>query len=268
MRARPSRLVILGHPVAQSLSPLFQNAALRRAGIPLEYTALDVAPEQLASTLEALARDGAAGNVTMPHKESVAARCARLTPLAERAGAVNTFWTEDGRLCGDNTDVGGFDAAVRLVLGRPPRGERVALLGAGGAAAAVLAAVERWEGAAAAIVARSAPRAAALAERFRPVARVAGRTEDALDGATLVVNATPVGMRDDALPADPAMLPPGAAILDLVYRRGETAWVRAARARGHAARDGRDMLVEQGALAFSRWLGVEPDRAAMRAALG
>jgi shikimate dehydrogenase len=265
--ARPSRLVLLGHPVAHSLSPLFQNAALRRAGIPLEYTALDVPPERLAPTLDALAREGAAGNATIPHKEAVAAHCSRLTPLAERVGAVNTFWVENELLHGDNTDVGGFDAAVRLLLGRAPDGERVALLGAGGGAAAVLAAAERWSAAAAVVVSRTPSRAEMLARRFPSVARATTRLDDALDGATLVVNATPAGMRDDAFPANPDAIPSGAAVLDLVYRRGETAWVRAARARGLAARDGLEMLVEQGALAFSRWLGVEPDREAMRAAL-
>ena len=267
MSARPSRLVLLGHPVAHSLSPLLQNAALRRAGIPLEYAAIDVPPERLASTLDGLAREGAAGNVTIPHKAAVAARCSRLTPLAERVGAVNTFWVEDGLLRGDSTDVGGFEAAVRLLLGRAPSDARIALLGAGGAAAAVLAAAERWDATSVAVVARTASRAETLARRFPTVARATARLEDALDGATLVVNATPAGMQDDTLPTSPDALPPGAAVLDLVYRRGETAWVRAARARGHVARDGLEMLVEQGALAFSRWLDVEPDRETMRAAL-
>ena len=267
MTVRPSRLVLLGHPVAHSLSPAFQNAALRRAGIPLEYAALDVPPERLDAVLDALAREGAAGNVTIPHKARVAARCARLTPIAGRVGAVNTFWSEGGALVGDNTDVGGVDAAVRELLGGAPRGARIALLGAGGAAAAVLAAAERWDAATVAVHARSEASAAALVRRFSAIARVAPLAADALAGATLVVNATPVGMRDDALPVEAASLPRGAAVLDLVYRRGETAWVRAARARGHAARDGLAMLVEQGALAFARWFGIEPDREAMRAAV-
>ena len=144
MAARPTRLVLLGHPVAHSLSPAFQNAALRRAGIPLVYEALDVPPEAFAGTLLGLAAQGAAGNVTIPHKEAAAAACARLTTLAARVGAVNCFWVQDGALVGDNTDVGGFDAAARALLGRVPGNCRVALLGAGGSAAAVLGAVERW----------------------------------------------------------------------------------------------------------------------------
>jgi shikimate dehydrogenase len=264
---RPSRLVLLGHPVAHSLSPLFQNAALRSAGIPLEYAAIDVPPERLDAVLGALAREGAAGNVTVPYKERAAAACRRLTPLASRVGAVNTFWSERGELVGDNTDVGGFDAATRRLLGGAPRGARVALLGAGGGAAAVLAAVESWPEARAVVYARSASRAAALAARYPAAARASDTVDGALADATLVVNATPVGLADDAHPVPVEQLPRRAAVMDLAYRRGETAWIRAARARGHRACDGLEMLLEQGALAFERWLGVEPDRAAMRAAL-
>src|SRR5687767_387011 len=119
--SRPSRLVLLGHPVGHSLSPRIQNAALRSAGIPLEYTALDVRPESLDTALDDVIATRTAGNVTIPHKEAVAAR-ASLTDLAQRVGAVNTFWVEDGTLRGHNTDVHGFDASVRGLLGSPPRG--------------------------------------------------------------------------------------------------------------------------------------------------
>jgi shikimate dehydrogenase len=106
-------------------------------------------------------------------------------------------------------------------------------------------------------------RAERLAARFASVAEVAHALSDALRDATLVVNATPVGMRDDAHPVPLALIPPGAAVFDLVYRAGETAWVTAARNAGHRAADGMGMLVEQGALAFTRWFAREPDRAAM-----
>jgi shikimate dehydrogenase len=262
--ARPSRLVLLGHPVAHSLSPAFQNAALRSAGIPLTYEALDVAPSALEETLRALVRQGAAGNVTVPHKEAVARACDRLEALAGRTGAVNVFWTDDpGALVGDNTDVGGFDAAVRALLGRAPRELRVGLVGAGGSAAAVLAAVERWPGATASVWSRTSDRATALVARFASVARAASSLDEVVRQADLVVHATPVGMADDALPFDVALLRDDAALVDLVYRRGETALVCAARARGLLACDGLPMLVEQGALAFERWFGVEPDREAM-----
>jgi shikimate dehydrogenase len=264
----PARLVLLGHPVAHSLSPTFQNAALRSAGLPIVYEALDVAPGAFAETFRTLAAQGAAGNVTVPHKPAAARVCERLTPLAQRVGAVNTFWVTDGALVGDNTDVGGFDYAVRLLLGEEPRELKVALIGAGGAAAAVLAAVERWPRSRATIWNRTVTRTQSLAERFSTVARAEQHLAAAARDAQLVVNATTVGLDGDDLPVDPASLAHGAALIDLVYRRGGTAWVRLALALGMRACDGLPMLVEQGALAFERWFGKPPDRDAMWAAVG
>jgi shikimate dehydrogenase len=265
----PGRLVLLGHPVAHSLSPRVQNAALRHAGIPLVYEALDVRPAELVRTLADLRSIGAAGNVTIPHKEAVAAHCDQLTPVADRAGAVNTFWCEAGRLIGDNTDVGGFEAVAVDLLGRPVGRPPIslALLGAGGAAAAVLVAVERWRQARARVFSRSADRTRRLCARFAEVAEVARTPDDAVRGADLVVNATPIGLADDAMPIDPARLESRAAAIDLVYRPGGTAWARAAARRGLRATDGTAVLLEQGALAFERWFAVAPDRQVMREAL-
>ncbi len=267
MRPLPGRLVLLGHPVAHSLSPRFQNAALRAADIPLEYEALDVAPDALDATLAELAESHASGNVTIPHKEAVAARCARRSALADRCGAVNTFWHEDGALVGDNTDVGGVDAIAAALLGGARARARVALIGAGGSAAAVLAAAERWGSATVRLYNRNVQRARALASRFGASVDVVDCVEHALDGATLVVNATPMGLHDDEFPVPIELLPREAAVFDLVYRANETAWVRAARNAGHRAADGEGMLVEQGALTFERWFGIEPDRNAMWRAL-
>lgn len=262
----PGRLVLLGHPVAHSLSPVMQNAALRAHDIPLVYEAVDVTPDALEETLRVLTAVRAAGNVTIPHKGTVAAACARTTPVAERVGAVNTFWVEAGRLVGDNTDVGGFDAAVRRAFGAPKDGLRVAVLGAGGGAAAVLAAVERWPGAKAVLSSRNRERADALARRFARITSVVATYDEAARDAGLVVNATPIGLRDDAVPVEPHTLAPGTHVFDLVYRRGSTPWVLRARARGLAAEDGLRMLVEQGALAFQRWFKLEPSRELMMAA--
>jgi shikimate dehydrogenase len=264
----PGRLVLLGHPVAHSLSPRFQNAALRAAEIPLTYEALDVDVGDLAAVAEVLATQHAAGNVTVPHKVAFAALCAERTPLAERAGAVNTFWTRaDGGLVGDNTDVGGVHVAVHELLGTPPTRTRVTLLGAGGAAAAVCAAAESWRGAPMRCWSRRPAQARTLAHRFDGTVEPVADLADAVRGATLVINATPIGMARDDFPVPFELLMPGAALLDLVYRVGETAWVRAARVRGHLALDGLPMLLAQGALAFERWFGTQPDRDAMRASL-
>ena len=201
----------------------------------------------------------------MPFKERMHEVCDELSTLAERVGAVNTWWVDpDGRLIGDNTDVPGFDAAARelLAVDGPPRDISVGVLGAGGAAAAVLAAAESWPGAMIHVYNRTPERARALCERF-------GTNVQAVDdvgvvaGSDLVVNATSVGLANDAFPIDAGLVVPSAAVLDLVYRRGETAFVRELRLRGHRAMDGLTMLVEQAAFAFERWFGVMPDRSVM-----
>lgn len=263
MRPSPASLVLLGHPVSHSLSPVLQGAALASAGLDMTYQALDVAPEQLEREVRALAETGAAGNATIPHKESLARLCDRLTPTAGLVDAVNVWWTEDGELVGDNTDVAGFHFLAHRVLGCPPRCERVALIGAGGAAAAVLTAVSDWAGSTARVYNRDPERARRLCARYSDVARAETVIEEALAGATIVVNATPIGLRDDGFPVDLDRLPERAAIIDLVYRQGDTPWVRAARDRGHRAGDGLAMLVEQAALSFQRWFGREPNRQAM-----
>ncbi len=267
MTKRPGRLVLLGHPVSHSLSAVFQNAALKASNIPLVYEALDVTGRELRSVVRQLKTTNAAGNVTIPHKIAFHDLCDHLTDLAAKVGAVNTFWFDAKKLHGDNTDVGGFDAAARALLGGETTGARIVVLGAGGAAAAVLAAIEEWPDARATVVARHSDRAAALAKRFPDVARTEKSVERAVRDATLIVNATPVGQQDEDEPVDVALIPKSAAVLDLVYRRGGTPWVRAARDNGIRAADGLTMLLEQGALAFQRWFGSEPDREAMRLSL-
>jgi shikimate dehydrogenase len=117
------------------------------------------------------------------------------------------------------------------------------------------------------IVTRNSERGEALARRFPDVARVETSVDRAISEATLIVNATPVGLADENHPVDLSIVPKTAAVLDLVYRRGGTSWVRSARERGIRAADGLPMLLEQGALAFRRWFGIDPDREAMRLSL-
>jgi len=261
----PIRLLLLGHPVGHSLSPRIQAAALEAAGIRGSYEAIDIEPDGFEQTLTRLRHPEVAGNVTVPFKERMHDACDQLSPLASRVGAVNTWWVEpDGRLVGDNTDVPGFEAAVRelLDIDRSPRDISVGVIGAGGAAAAVLAAAELWPGAIVHVYNRTPERARVLFERFganvQPVDDVG-----VVAGSDLVVNATSVGLASDTFPIDAALLAPSAAVLDLVYRRGGTAFVRELQSRGRRAMDGLTMLVEQAAFAFERWFGVTPDRSAM-----
>jgi shikimate dehydrogenase len=265
---------LLGDPVAHSRSPAFQNAALRAAALDGVYVALRCDPADVAGLLRGLALAGGGGNVTVPHKERAFAAVERRTEVAEATGAVNTYWGEGGEVWGDNTDVAGMRAAVAALLGGPAAGARVLLLGAGGSARAVVHALGLDGADEVCVRNRSPERAAALASRTAvgPRLRVLAPGDD-LGGERfdLAVNATSLGLKPgDALPLDPAS--PGApavgAALDLVYAPGgETPWVRAMRARGVPAADGTEMLLRQGAAAFARWWGREPDTDVMRAAL-
>jgi len=269
-------LCLLGHPVAHSRSPAIMNAALRALGRTGDffYFAADVAPERLGEAVAGLRALGFAGaNVTVPHKESVVRLCEVLTAEARAAGAVNVLALEDGRLVGDNTDGAGLLRAL-AALGVAVRGARVVLLGAGGAARAALAAARSAGAAQVVCAARRPERGAALgADEVVALAPGGGAELRArLGAADLVLHATTIGMEEGAEAAAPldeeslGALPRDAALLDLVYRRGETALVRAARARGLRAADGRGMLVHQAALALERWTGAPAPLDVMHAA--
>jgi shikimate dehydrogenase len=261
MRELPGRLVLLGHPVAHSLSPTFQNAALQAARIPLQYEAMDVA--DVTRLFEVIREERWAGNITIPHKEVAARHCDELTPIAKRVDAVNSFRVDEGRVTGHNTDVDGVAAAVAKLLGATPTNRLIGIVGAGGSAAAVLAAVERWPGCQALVANRGAARLDALTERFSSVARKSDVGEITAQ-ADLVINATSLGLRDDdPLPVSPDALRATCAVLDLVYAPHRTRLVREARGQGLRAEDGLSMLVAQGAAAFEWWFGVAPDRDVM-----
>ncbi|TVP49487.1 MAG: shikimate dehydrogenase [Gemmatimonadales bacterium] len=275
MEPHPRLVALLGNPVRHSLSPRIQNAAFRASGVAGTYLALRTTEEDLPGLLGGIARSGGCGNVTLPHKESAARVVDRRTPAADRTGAVNTFWLADGRVHGDNTDVIGVRRALDALLTDHPAGLRdrhVLLIGAGGAARAVLAALEQAGVGSVRIRNRTAARARALVDEMAPFPMpvqvedpdgLPSHPHDASRGAplSLVINATRLGLdEDDALPLPVDELPSGAAVLDLVYRPGETRWVRGARAAGHPAADGGWMLVEQGMAAFERWWGIPAPR--------
>ncbi|HET8654708.1 MAG TPA: shikimate dehydrogenase [Longimicrobiaceae bacterium] len=261
---------LLGDPVAHSLSPLFQNAALRAADLDGIYVALRTPAGHLAGVLRGLAVAGGGGNVTVPHKELAARSVDRATEAVRRTRACNTFWLEDGEVRGDNTDVAGAGAALRALLGRAPEGARVLLVGAGGSARAVAAALSRERVGDVVVLNRTATRAEALRADF-PELRVSvarDATELAGERFDLAVNATSVGLRPgDALPLTLDSGPRVGAALDLVYTPDETPWVRTLRASGIPAADGIEMLLHQGAAAFERWWGRPAPLDVMRAAL-
>lgn len=267
-----TRLVaLLGDPVDHSLSPRLQNAAIRAAGLDAVYVALRCSTDRFDGLLEGIAAAGGAGNVTIPHKERAARIVQAPSRAVERTGACNTFWIEDGRIHGDNTDVSGFAAAARLLIG-PPAGARVLVLGAGGAARAVVLALIDARADAIHVLNRSADRARALAHDLDTAQRKVAVVDDPAalrrEGYDLVVNATPAGLHPgDAAPLGLDGIARIGAVLDLIYRAGGTDWVREARARGVPAADGVEMLLHQGAAAFRRWFERDPDFDAMRHAL-
>ena len=264
-------LALLGDPVRHSLSPRFQNAAILAAGLDAVYLPLRCEADRFDGLFRGLVGAGAAGNVTLPHKTRAATLLDTATPAVERTGACNTFWVADGKVHGDNTDVEGFARAAHSLIGSPT-GARILVLGAGGAARAVVLALVRERADAIHLLNRTPGRARAVAEILDPKGRKVTVLEPPerleREGYDLVVNATSLGLDPD----DPAPLDLGrpvrvGAVLDLVYRDGGTPWVRQARAAGIPAADGLEMLIRQGAASFRRWFDREADLDVMRAAV-
>ncbi|MGZ4797760.1 MAG: shikimate dehydrogenase [Acidimicrobiia bacterium] len=255
---------VIGWPVEHSRSPAIHNAAYEATGLDWCYVALPVRPGDGARALDSAATLGLAGmNVTMPHKADVAAACTTLSPAAAALGSVNTVvFGPDGTTAGHSTDGEGFLRSL-ADEGVDPRGRSVMVLGAGGAAHAVAAALVA-AGATVEVAARRHPAALALAAAVPGVAPARWPTGPA--DVDIVVNATPIGMGSDATIPVPAA--PDQWIVDLVYHPLETPWLAAARAGGAHPVGGLGMLVHQAALAFELWTGVAAPLEAMRAAAG
>lgn len=264
--AKTRLFTVIGDPVAHSLSPAMHNAAFRALGLDAVYVAVRVSSEALPVVLAMQAAIGGAGNVTVPHKEAVEGCVMRKTDVCARVGACNTFWTEDGGLVGDNTDVFGVTAALERI-GAARKGERWLVVGTGGSArAAAVTAADR--GATLFVRSRNESRArdfAAWASGMGVPAKVANGPVE----IDVAINATPLGLAGhDPLPVDVNHIPGVQRALDLVYAPGETRWVHALRERGIEAADGREMLVQQGAAAFERFFpGTDAPVEVMRAAV-
>ncbi len=258
---------VIGFPVKHSVSPAMQQAAFDRLGLPVEYRAWEVKPEELAAFVAGLRGGGWLGvNVTIPHKEAIVPLLDGVGPEAAAVGAVNTVVVADGKLTGHNTDVAGFRAG--LPPGADFRGGRALVLGAGGAAAAVVFGLLGTGLAEIGILNRRPERAESLVARFsgrNPAVRLrvvgGGEACAYARSCILVVNCTPVGTAGTPLagqlPLPPDCLAPGSFAYDLVYNPPETPWLRAARDRGARPISGLTMLVHQGAAAFRLWTGRE-----------
>jgi len=262
---------IIGHPVAHSLSPLLHNTAFAHLGLDWVSVGFPVMPGRATAALSGAGDLGIRGlSVTMPHKEEIARAVSFRTGLAERLGAVNCVFNQDGSWLGDSTDGDGLLAALARGGRFLAAGRRCMVVGAGGAARAVIAALGDAGASEVVVVNRTPERAALAAALAGPVGRV-GAAADA-SGCDLVVNATPVGMNDVAggpagWPVDPVLLGPNHVVVDLVYHPPLTPWLEAAAAQGATVMNGLGMLVHQAALQIERWTGLEAPVDAMWAAV-
>lgn len=256
---------VIGWPVDHSLSPRLHGYWLEQLGIDGVYLPLPVAPDDIADAIRALPKLGFAGaNVTVPHKEAAFAAVDRLSDTATAIGAVNTIICgADGKLFGDNTDAFGFMENVRNVAaGWRADGGPALILGAGGAARAVIAALIDAGVAEIRLANRTEARAEDLARHFGAPVTVCAwdRRNEAVDGATLLVNTTTLGMTGKpALDIDIHALAADAVVNDIVYAPLETALLKAARAQGLNAVDGLGMLLHQARPGFEAWFGQRPD---------
>ena len=272
---------VMGAPVEHSRSPQMHNAALAKAGLDYVYVPFHVHPGDIASALEGFKALNVVGiNVTLPHKEAVLPYLTSISREAALIGAVNTLSFRDGEIHGDNTDAEGFLRALQETEGDD--GEHglfreVVVLGAGGAARAVVVALALAGAKRILIANRTTTKAVALAEEMQQKTNVTmhgmgltdARVDEAVRNSTLLVNTATVSM-DAAAPLliDNTVLSPHTFVYDIVYTPPVTPLMHAAAARGCKTLGGMGMLVHQGAIAFEKWTGIKPCISVFREAFG
>ena len=269
------RIVLIGHPVAHSLSGAMQQAAFDHLGIDARYELWDRAPIDLAGAIAELRTDDFLGaNVTIPNKERVVSLVERLTEEAHATGAVNTLTREGRKLVGHNTDVVGFKIALDQLVGKQKMPRHAVVLGAGGGARAVVYALIREGFQRVIVFNRHLHRAESLVKHFgRSASHMELRAmpwhesiiEAELAKTRVLVNATSVGLQGDETPVPAEVIPPDLLVQDLIYLR--TRLLRDAQAAGCTTSDGEIMLLHQGAASFTLWTGQPAPLDVMRVAL-
>jgi shikimate dehydrogenase len=266
--AKTLRAGVVGWPIGQSLSPTMHSYWISEYGLDAEYVPLGVAPEEFSTLIKSLPEKGYVGvNVTVPHKQAAHRLCSTLDTDARAAGAVNVLIFENGKIHGRNTDVLGFCAALEDALGADAaRTGPVVVLGAGGAARAVILALARNGATEIRVFNRTRTRAEELTEALTQELGSAelkifewGDWQNAFPEAGLLVNTTSLGMvGKGALDISLAALPQKGCVVDIVYNPIETGLLAEAKARGHRTMDGLGMLMHQAVPAFEAWFGVTP----------
>ncbi|MFO7543002.1 MAG: shikimate dehydrogenase [Thiobacillus sp.] len=260
------RYAVFGHPIAHSKSPQIHAAFARQTGQNMRYDAMLAPLDGFASSVaQFVAAGGRGANVTVPFKEAAFKLANRLTPRAQRAGAVNTLSFEADGILGDNTDGAGLLADLTRNLHCALAGKRILLLGAGGAARGVIESLLEQQPAALVIANRTVSRAQELADLFGHGVAACGF--DAADTPfDVVINATTASLAGELPPLSASIFTANTLAYDMMYGR-ETPFLNFAHQHGAATADGLGMLVEQAAEAFALWRGVRPDTAAVIAAL-
>lgn len=271
---------IFGHPVKHSLSPDMHNSAFNTLGLNSVYVAFDIDPESIEEAARAIRVMGIRGiNITIPHKQTIIPYLDEVSPDAKLTGAVNTVKNENGRLSGYNTDVGGFLRAIREDLDFSPEGNTLFLIGAGGAARAVLSAFCMNGGAVVYITDIIKDKALELANQFKAnFQNITIETveldnqnliEQKFNEADILVNASPAGMDGvGSLDIPLTSLNKNAVVYDLVYKPPDTSLLKEAKQLGHKASGGLSMLLYQGAESFEIWTGENAPVEIMKKALG
>jgi len=263
-RIQPKKIAIIGDPVSHSLSPAMQNAAFRAKKIPFHYSKKRLTPGQLPSFFKTLKSGRYRGlNVTVPHKEAVMAFLDEIAPTARLIGAVNTILLEDGRLKGFNTDGEGYLHSLKKETGFSLKGKHVVILGAGGAARAIVAACLSRGIRGLTLANRTLDRAKKLASEFQkkfpriPISAVPLKSkvlEPIFKKTDLLINTTSAGLKKEPFPPLPLhLLPRRALVSDIVYKPALTPLLSEAKKKGKRILPGLGMLLYQGALSFEIW---------------
>lgn len=254
---------VIGNPVAHSKSPRIHREFARQTGQDLAYEAILAPVDGFAAAVDAFrARGGKGSNVTVPFKLDAFRYASSHTSRAARAGAVNTLDFAETEVLGDNTDGVGLVTDLERNLGRPLAGQRVLLMGAGGAARGVMLPILERGPATMVVVNRTSARAVELCRLFPEFPALSGCGYEALAGRCfdIVVNATSASLGDQLPPLPAGVFAPGALAYDMMYGKGLTPFLRLARSEGAGqVADGLGMLVEQAAESFRLWRGVRPD---------
>ena len=282
----PIRLAVVGDPVAHSLSPQMQNAALEASGVDLRYAAFRIAPNELAEALQLFRHHDFVGlNLTVPHKIAALSLVDGIEDRAKQIGAINAIGFRDRKSLGWNTDAPGFVRAVRDSFSVDLRDLRVMVLGVGGGAGRAIAWQCAWENCERLVLVNrtlekaqllaselggyfSGPRVLGPEARLEAVPWEERALRRQIERIDLIVNATTLGLKQsDPLPLSYSLLAPHLMIFDLVYRATATPLLAAAEEAGARGTDGRSMLLHQGAISFELWFDRPAPLAAMRAAI-